>query len=190
MPAGCSLDGAIKLNHGLTDIAVNWSGERWEGEEAEGGEKVRKKGRGWKKRLDRTDKEWANERDGWMEEMKEMKGDEIGKRGEQTLRFLNAVFIKIRCIVNGHFDCSLPPIILLVSVFSLFPFHLFSYYTFISHFSSHFPLISPFFPFFSFSFFHFPFFLFSFFSSKAVYITLRKWRHLVSVILTISCWPL
>lgn len=23
---GCSLDGAVKLNHGLTDIAVNWSG--------------------------------------------------------------------------------------------------------------------------------------------------------------------
>ena len=26
--AGCSLDGAVKLNHGLTDIAVNWSGNR------------------------------------------------------------------------------------------------------------------------------------------------------------------
>ena len=25
---GCSLDGAVKLNHGLTDIAVNWSGEK------------------------------------------------------------------------------------------------------------------------------------------------------------------
>ena len=24
--SGCSIDGAIKLNHGLTDIAVNWSG--------------------------------------------------------------------------------------------------------------------------------------------------------------------
>ena len=23
---GCSIDGAVKLNHGLTDIAVNWSG--------------------------------------------------------------------------------------------------------------------------------------------------------------------
>ena len=23
---GCSLDSAIKLNHGLTDIAINWSG--------------------------------------------------------------------------------------------------------------------------------------------------------------------
>ena len=23
---GCSLDGAVKLNHGLTDIAINWSG--------------------------------------------------------------------------------------------------------------------------------------------------------------------
>ena len=23
---GCSIDGAIKLNHGLTDIAINWSG--------------------------------------------------------------------------------------------------------------------------------------------------------------------
>jgi histone deacetylase 1/2 len=24
--AGCSLDGAVKLNHGLTDVAINWSG--------------------------------------------------------------------------------------------------------------------------------------------------------------------
>ena len=23
---GCSLDGAVKLNHGLTDVAINWSG--------------------------------------------------------------------------------------------------------------------------------------------------------------------
>jgi acetoin utilization deacetylase AcuC-like enzyme len=23
---GCSIDGAVKLNHGLTDIAINWSG--------------------------------------------------------------------------------------------------------------------------------------------------------------------
>jgi histone deacetylase 1/2 len=26
MYTGCSLDGAVKLNHGLTDIAINWSG--------------------------------------------------------------------------------------------------------------------------------------------------------------------
>lgn len=26
VPPGCSIDGAVKLNHGLTDIAVNWSG--------------------------------------------------------------------------------------------------------------------------------------------------------------------
>ena len=24
--SGCSLDSAVKLNHGLTDIAINWSG--------------------------------------------------------------------------------------------------------------------------------------------------------------------
>lgn len=23
---GCSIDGAVKLNHGLTDVAINWSG--------------------------------------------------------------------------------------------------------------------------------------------------------------------
>ena len=24
--SGCSIDSAVKLNHGLTDIAINWSG--------------------------------------------------------------------------------------------------------------------------------------------------------------------
>jgi hypothetical protein len=95
MTSGCSLDGAVKLNHGLTDIAVNWSGEKWWDERERrrrDEEEMRGRRRGGMQKRSIEEKEgsfgnggWEKRNGGLRMEAKEMDvRDERGGEGNQT----------------------------------------------------------------------------------------------------------